>query len=96
MGLPLTNTFERLDAILEAPGGISDDRIADLKDAFEFISMTRLEHQAMQIEAGKSPDNFVPPEELSALQRRHLKDAFEVVSTVQSTMSHNFQANRFR
>ncbi|RVU83521.1 cyclic nucleotide-binding/CBS domain-containing protein [Leucothrix sargassi] len=96
MGLPQTNTFERLDAILEAPGGISDDRIADLKDAFEFISMTRLEHQAKQIEAGKSPDNFVPPEELSALQRRHLKDAFEVVSTVQSTMSHNFQANRFR
>ena len=96
MGLPLLNTFERLDAIAEAPGGISDERIADLKDAFEFISMTRLEHQAMQIEAGKEPDNFVPPEELSTLERRHLKDAFEVVATVQSTMASNFQANRFR
>jgi len=96
MGLPPVNTFERLDAISEAPGGISDERIADLKDAFEFISMTRLEHQAMQIEAGRAQDNLVPPEELSALERRHLKDAFEVVATAQSTMAHNYKADMFR
>ncbi|MEZ5537796.1 MAG: putative nucleotidyltransferase substrate binding domain-containing protein [Thiolinea sp.] len=95
-GLPELNTCERLDAIAAAPGGISSERIADLKDAFEFISTTRLEHQAMQIEAGKKPDNYVPPEQLSALERRHLKDAFEVVSSVQGTMSHNYQADRFR
>jgi len=96
MGLPPVNTFERLDAISEAPGGISDERIADLKDAFEFISITRLKHQAMQIEAGRAQDNLVPPEELSALERRHLKDAFEVVATAQSTMAHNYKADMFR
>lgn len=95
-GLPELNTCERLQAIADAPGGISDERIADLKDAFEFISTTRLEHQALQIEAGKAPDNYVPPEQLSALERRHLKDAFEVVSSVQNTMSHNYQTERFR
>nr|CAA6809975.1 MAG: Predicted signal-transduction protein containing cAMP-binding and CBS domains [uncultured Thiotrichaceae bacterium] len=95
-GLPALNTCERLDAIAAASGGISDERIADLKDAFEFISTTRLAHQAIQIEAGKSPDNYVPPEQLSTLERRHLKDAFEVVSDIQSTMSHNYQTDRFR
>lgn len=95
-GLPELNTCERLEAIAAAPGGISNERIADLKDAFEFISATRLEHQALQIEAGNEPDNYVPPEQLSALERRHLKDAFEVVSEVQGTMAHNYQADRFR
>ncbi len=95
-GIEKLNTVQRLDAIAAAPGGLSRETVADLKDAFEFISMTRLEHQAMQIEAGKEPDNFVPPEQLSALERRHLKDAFAVVSDVQSSMEHNYQAGRFR
>ncbi|MGB1011908.1 MAG: DUF294 nucleotidyltransferase-like domain-containing protein [Thiolinea sp.] len=95
-GVASLNTTERLQAIADAPGGISDDNIADLKDAFEFISTTRLKHQALQIDAGKTPDNLVPPEQLSALERRYLKDAFSVVSDVQSTMAHNYQANRFR
>jgi CBS domain-containing protein len=95
-GIPKLNTSQRLDAIAEAPGGLSKETIADLKDAFDFISTTRLEHQALQIEAGKEPDNFVPPEQLSALERRHLKDAFAVVSDVQSSMEHSYQAGRFR
>ncbi|MEZ5476466.1 MAG: DUF294 nucleotidyltransferase-like domain-containing protein [Thiolinea sp.] len=96
MGIEVLNTCERLDEIGKATGGLSAESIADLKDAFEFISTTRLEHQALQIEAGKAPDNYVPPEQLSALERRHLKDAFEVVSDVQNSMAHNYQANRFR
>ena len=95
-GIDEFNTTERLQALAEAPGGISDENIADLKDAFEFISTTRLEHQAMQIESGKAPDNLVSPEQLSSLERRHLKDAFAVVSDAQGRMARRYQANRFR
>ncbi len=95
-GIDELNTTERLQALADAPGGISDENIADLKDAFEFISTTRLEHQAMQIEAGIAPDNLVSPEQLSALERRHLKDAFAVVSDAQNRMTRRYQANRFR
>ncbi|RUM94828.1 MAG: cyclic nucleotide-binding/CBS domain-containing protein, partial [Thiothrix sp.] len=65
---------------------------ADLLDAFEFIGIVRLEHQAAQIESGKTADNFVSPEQLSSLERRHLKDAFEVVRIIQASMLQTFQA----
>ena len=89
------NTWERLDAIAAAHG-ITQVNIDDLKDAFEFISMVRLQHQAKQIEQGQKPNNYVPPEELSALERRHLKDAFEVVSNLQGFMSTRYHADSFR
>lgn len=95
-GLDTLNTCERIDAVGKIPGGLTEGSAADLRDALEFISTTRLEHQALQIEAGHAPDNFVPPEQLSALERRHLKDAFEVVSDAQRSMEHRYQAGRFR
>jgi CBS domain-containing protein len=70
--------------------------IEDLRDAFELISMIRLRHQASQIEKGQAPDNYVPPEDLSVLERRHLKDAFEVISNTQGIMSTHYKADRFR
>lgn len=89
------NTWERLDAIAQA-GLLSGSMVDDLRDAFEFISMVRLQHQAKQIAKGQKPNNYVPPEELSALERRHLKDAFEVISTLQDSMTTRYQADNFR
>lgn len=94
-GLPELNTCERLDAAGKA-GALSKESMDDLHDAFEFISTTRLQHQALQIEQGFAPDNYVPPEQLSTLEQRHLKDAFSVVSTVQEAMASHYQADRFR
>jgi CBS domain-containing protein len=94
-GLAPINTWERLEAIAEA-GTMTRTTVDDLRDAFEFISMVRLQHQAKQIEKGHKPNNYVPPEELSALERRHLKDAFEVISDMQESMASRYQADRFR
>jgi CBS domain-containing protein len=90
-GADALNTQDRLEAAAEA-GAISQSGKSDLLDAFEFISIVRLEHQAAQIKQGETADNFVPPEQLSSLERRHLKDAFDVVRTLQSSMSQTFQA----
>ncbi|HPQ96306.1 MAG TPA: putative nucleotidyltransferase substrate binding domain-containing protein [Thiolinea sp.] len=94
-GLAPINTWERLDAIAEAKV-LTPSRVDDLRDAFEFISMVRLQHQAQQIEKGRAPNNYVPPEELSSLERRHLKDAFDVVSSLQDSMASHYQTDRFR
>lgn len=94
-GLDAINTRERLSAIA-ANDLITAETIEDLQDAFEFISTVRLQHQANQIENDQPPTNYVPPETLSALERRHLKDAFEVISTVQESMLSRFHANHFR
>ena len=68
---------------------------ADLRDALELISMTRLRHQARLIMAGKQANNFIPPDEFSNFERNHLKDAFEVVRTMQAALGQRFQTGRF-
>ncbi len=94
-GVDALNTQDRLEAACKA-GELSQGGKADLIDALEFISTVRLQHQAAQIERGEKADNFVPPEQLSSLERRHLKDAFEVVRVMQDAMEARYQAGRMR
>jgi CBS domain-containing protein len=85
-GLPQVNTRLRLSA-LEGTGRLGAERVADLKDAFEFISYVRLRHQAAQFRAGAVPDDFVPPGELSQFEKRHLRDAFQIVRQAQAVLA---------
>ena len=77
---------DRLEAGCKA-GKLSQDGMEDLRDALEFITRVRLRHQAYQISNGLELDNFIVPEQLTSLERRHLKDAFDVVHTIQSVMA---------
>ena len=79
------NTRARLEGAI-AGGVISQSGGRDLKDAYDLIAETRLAHQARQIRQGTAPDNFLPPAELSAFERSHLRDAFVVVKTMQSAL----------
>ena len=81
-GLKETNTVERLNAALECKG-LSGEMHGNLVDAFEFISSLRIRHQAEQIRKGSDADNFLPIEELSGLEKSHLKDSFEIIKTMQ-------------
>lgn len=83
--LPAVNTRARLEAAAEA-GVISPSGARDLLDAYDLIARTRLEHQARQVRAGRKPDNFLPPSDLSDFERSHLRDAFVVVRTMQSAV----------
>ncbi|MDX8350757.1 DUF294 nucleotidyltransferase-like domain-containing protein [Cognatiyoonia sp. IB215182] len=79
------NTRARLQAaiageVISASGG------RDLLDAYDLVAQTRLDHQARQIKAGHAPDNFLPPADLSAFERSHLRDAFVVIKTMQSAL----------
>ena len=93
-GVNALNTRDRLEAASKA-GVLSRSGMADLRDALEFIASVRLQHQSHQIRAGQTPDNFVPPEHLSSLERRHLKDAFDVVDTIQTAMESSNQVGNF-
>ncbi len=88
-GIKDLHTEDRLRAA-KAKGELSKRGTADLIDAYEFIGSVRLQHQCLQIERGEAADNFVPPELLSNLERRHLKDAFEVVSTMQKALKQRY------
>lgn len=83
--LDVVNTRARLEAgilgkVVSQSGG------EDLLDAYDLIAQTRLEHQANLIKTGKAPDNFLPPANLSAFERSHLRDAFVVIKTMQSAL----------
>jgi CBS domain-containing protein len=75
-------TRSRIDAARDA-GLLDAASAADLQDAFELMSHWRLRHQVAQWRSGAIPDNHLPPADLTGHQRRHLKDAFAVVTSAQ-------------
>jgi CBS domain-containing protein len=81
------NTRARLEAA-EHAGVISVSGARDLIEAFDLIARLRLENQAALVRAGRKPDNFLAPSDLSDFERSHLRDAFVVVRTMQSALSH--------
>jgi CBS domain-containing protein len=92
LGKEPVNTVERLRACAGTPV-LSSDMAENLEDALEFIASLRIRHQADQIRRGKQPDNYVSPEELSELERWHLKQAFQVIQDMQETMVKRFGAD---
>ncbi len=93
-GLAPVNTTERLRAVGETTA-MSAEMAENLKDALEFIASLRIRHQADQLRIGKKADNFLPPNNLSELERDHLKDAFKVIQTMQEALGNRYQAGRF-
>jgi len=83
--LEVAGTRERITSA-RAGAVISETGARDLLDAYDLIAETRLRHQAARIRAGRSPDNFMAPADLSDLERNHLRDAFMVVKTMQSAI----------
>ncbi len=83
--LAAVNTRARLLAAAEA-GVISASGARDLTEAYDLIAETRLSNQARNIRAGRKPDNFLAPSDLSDFERSHLRDAFVVVRTMQSAI----------
>lgn len=85
--LDVVNTRARLEAAVAA-GVLSDSGGRDLLDAYDLIAEIRLEHQCNQIKNNEKPDNFLAPADLSDFDRSHLRDAFVVVKTLQSSVGH--------
>jgi CBS domain-containing protein len=83
--LTAVNTRARLEGA-EDKGVISASGGHDLLDAYDLIAEMRLKHQARQIRDGSTPDNYMMPSTLSDLERSHLRDAFVVVRTMQSSV----------
>ena len=89
VGSRAVNTQTRIAAAVDS-GALSAERGQDLHDAFEFISYVRLRHQAAQVRADRETDNFVAPDDLSSFEKRHLREAFAIVRSAQSSLSHRY------
>ena len=89
-GLRETNTLDRLRALNDA-GHIPKDLYTDTREAYEFQMQLRLVHQMRMMEAGLTPNNFIDPADLSDLEKQTLKEAFAVISRVQSYIKSEFR-----
>lgn len=86
------NTVERLRAAT-AVGAMTADSESSLLDAFELITYLRLRHQARQVSAGIPPDNLVSPDDLSSLEKKHLRDAFGIIKRAQAGFAYRYQTH---
>ena len=59
------------------------DAVERLRYALEFLSLARIRHQALDLQEGREPNNYIEPENVSAAERHGLKDAFQVLSNAQ-------------
>ena len=81
-GVTSASTLERLRAAGDA-GTLPAAEVHTLEDAFELFTELRMEHQVEQLRAGVEPDDYLNPDDLSALTRSYLKEAFRAVASVQ-------------
>jgi CBS domain-containing protein len=85
-GVTSASTLERLRAA-EAADTLSAADFRTLQDGFELFTELRLEHQVQQLRTGVPPDNYLDPNDLSALTRSYLREAFRAVASVQRRLA---------
>jgi len=84
-----TNTLARLQ-VLAKEGHISEELWVTSSEAYEMQMQLRLIHQLNQIEEGILPDNHIDPGGLSDLEKRMLRDSFEVIERLQGVLKTMF------
>ncbi|WP_410473790.1 DUF294 nucleotidyltransferase-like domain-containing protein [Guyparkeria sp. TX1] len=95
LGLPELHTVRRLQAAARA-GGLSEQAAAGLADAWRLFYVLRARHQARQARLGEPLDNRLDPDQLSGLERDHLRDAFRVVDDHQRWVRAHFDVSGTR
>jgi CBS domain-containing protein len=83
-GSPETTTVGRVRSAAEH--GTAGTAAPDLVAAFEYLQQVRLRHQVSRLTAGAAPDDRIDPAALTALQRRWLKDALQLLQTCQDNV----------
>lgn len=84
-GAAETSTIDRINALKDTHPvmrEVGDEMI----QAFEYITLLRIQHQFGRIQMGMQPDNFINPDKLNSLERKSLKEAFQLISKVQELL----------
>lgn len=89
-GVNHTNTVDRL-AALQAGGYLDGTTLTDMQEAFEFLTLVRLENQLQQAREGVPLSNYISPRKLTHLQKGLLREAFQTVARVQAVIDDRFR-----
>lgn len=91
-GARMRPSRERLEVAMDA-GVVSEDLGATLVEAYRFLLQMRLGQQLDALKAGRPLDNDVRLKSLSALEHRHLKDAFGAIREMQGALARRYRTS---
>jgi CBS domain-containing protein len=89
-GIEHTNTSDRLMALASSQEQ-NAALFSELNEAFEFLTLLRLECQLRHVREGEPLSNFIAPDSLTHLQRSLLKEAFRTIARAQGLVEDNFR-----
>jgi CBS domain-containing protein len=92
-GVQARPTLERLPAAAAA-GVLSREGAETLVEAFRFLLRVRLRAQVKAVRAGRPPGNSVQLEDLTALERTHLRETFLAIREHQQATALNYAVSR--
>ena len=90
-GIRETSTIERIEA-LRVQHPIVQGYADEIENAFEFLMLLRIHHRYAHVSEGVPPDNFIDPNRLSHLEKRSLKDAFQLIAKLQDLIVERYQS----
>lgn len=88
-GFAEANTLGRLQRMAQM-GLVTEEGYEETAAAYELLMRLRLNHQADAIAAEQQPDNAVPLAELTHIESKALREAFNQVLTIQKQLSYDF------
>jgi CBS domain-containing protein len=89
-GIRERSTVDRLRIAADRERGISREGEELLREAFRFLLHVRLSSQLQVRRDGGVVSNLVHLEQLTPLERRHLKEAFVAIAEHQNAVSHKY------
>lgn len=93
-GIAESNTLGRLQ-LLNEQGHISTDLYSETVEAYEFLMQLRLINQLYMMEEGMSPSNYINPGDLTDIEKKTLKESFEVIRKIQASVTQQFHLREF-
>lgn len=89
-GITVTNTFERLKALI-AKGIMTKDDAEFIEASYETLLTFRNRENLRKISQGLEPDNYINPNSLSKREQAVLRESFQAITRLQ-----NFTGSYFR
>ncbi|NJD57115.1 MAG: cyclic nucleotide-binding/CBS domain-containing protein [Nitrospirae bacterium] len=89
-GIAETSTFERIEK-LKSVNTFVAKHADELEHAYDFLMFLRTQNDFRLLNEGERPDHFIDPNSLSKVEKRMLKEAYELVEKV-----HAFIIERYK
>jgi CBS domain-containing protein len=65
----------------------------ELEHAYDFLMFLRMQHDFQRLCEGKRPDHFIDPNVLGKVEKRMLKEAYELVEKVHGFIIERYKAS---